>query len=220
MKDVTKAGVSAKVKKNGIIKLTIIATVAVIGIIFSVYSAFNMQYLFALLYFIAACLGVIYSIMKINTVLPPSIECDGKILSLTTWDNCIFPYDVNFKPSVFADFVPAKTKSFELTVSEISSVVIGSKGFIVRTSADSDIEHRFFEILGNNKKFHNIAKRSDIFYVKLKDGSVYFMSVDGFDANELYDIIDTIAHYVHGLEFKTNIRILRKKWEAGTLMRS
>jgi len=218
MKNIAKASVSAKVKKNGIIKLTSIATVSVIGIIFAVYSAFDSQYFFSLLYFVAACLGVIYSIMKINTLLPPSIECDGKILSLTTWDNCLFPFDVNFKPSVLADFVPAKTKSFEITVSEISSVVIGSKGFIIRTSVDSDADKRFYEILGNNKKFHSLAKRCDIIYVKLKNGNVYFMSVDRFDVNELYGIINTIAHYVHGLEFKTNIRILRKKWESVTLM--
>ena len=178
MKIITNAGVSAKVKKNGIIKLTVIATVAVTGIIFAVYSVFNAQYLFSLLYLLAAFLGVTYSVMKINTLLPPSIECDGKKLSLTTWDNCIFPYDVNFKPSVLADFVPAKTKTFEIPVSEISSIVIGSKGFIIRSSSDSGAEQRFFEILGNNKKFHNTAKRSDIFYVTLKDGNVYFMSVD------------------------------------------
>ena len=51
MKNIAKASVSAKVKKNGIIKLTSIATVSVIGIIFAVYSAFDSQYFFSLLYF-------------------------------------------------------------------------------------------------------------------------------------------------------------------------
>lgn len=214
MENITKAGISAKVKKQGIIKLTVIATVAVVGIIFSAYSLINSQYLFSLMYFIAACLGTIYSVMKINTILPPSIECDLHLLYMSTWDNCIFPYNVSFKPAWFADFIPAKTKCYEIPLCEISSVVIGSKAFIIRSLPDSNADAAFNRILHGNSRASEAAKRCDFFYVTLKSNSSFFMSVNGFDIDELYNIVDRIEHNVNALEFKTNIRLLRKKREA------
>ena len=216
MKIIARAGISSKVKSRAVIKLTIIATIAVIGVVFSAFSIFNAQYLFAVLYFFAATLGCMYFIIKLNTILPLQIECDGENLYLTTWDNCLFSHNINFKPVFFADFVPAKIKCIQIPLKEISSVVIGSRGFINRTLREALLTDSCFDNLPENKRLDDMSKRMDIFYAILKDGSTYYMSINDFDINEIYDVADTVCRYVPGFELKTNIRKLRKKWEAGS----
>ena len=217
MGSIAKAGLSAKFKRRNLIKLTVVATIAVIGIVMSVMSVLNAQYVFALLYFIAALLGTLYAIIKINTVLPPMIECDNECITLSTWDNGLFPFNIHFKPTFFADFIPAKTKSYEIPLSEIDSLLIGSKGFVSRTVSDSTLEGMYKDMFAGNRRLSELAKRCDILYLKLKSGRVYIMSVNDFDPDELYRIVDKVEHLVQGIDFKTNIRKLRKKRDAEIL---
>lgn len=217
MSSIAKAGLSAKFKRRNIIKLTIVATIAVVGIVMSVLSVINAQYLFAILYFIAALLGTLYAIIKINTVIPPYIECNHKSIILSTWDNGLFPFNIRFKPKFFSDFIPAKAKSYEIPLSEVDSILIGSKGFLLRNVSDGVLDGMFKEMFAGNRRLAELAKRCDILYLKLKGGRIYIMSVNDFNYDELYSVVDKVEHLVQGLEFKTNIRKLRKKRDAEIL---
>lgn len=210
MVSVVKVGPSARVRRRSLVKLSIVAAVSVTGIFMAVLSIINASYLFALLYMAAAVLGVLYSIIKINSILPPYAACDGRILYMNTWDNCFFPFNVSFRPKFFADFVPAKLITYEVPVEEIVDMAIGTKGFLSRTVKDELLEKKIADTVGDGGRLADLIKRCDILYVKLKNGAVCAMSVTDFDVEQLHRLVDLIEHCTHGLDFKTNLRKLRK----------
>lgn len=213
MANLVKAELSARVKRNNMIKLTLVATIAVIGILMAVVSVINGKYLFAVAYLLAAVLGVLYTIIKINATLPPYAACDGEKLYMNTWNNCFFPYNLDFKPKFFADFVPARIVTFELPLDEIDDMAIGTKGYLSRTLKNEKLDSRFAAIAAKNRRLATELKRLDILYVRLKSGRIYMMSVSDFDVESLYHLVDMIEHRTQGLEFKTNVRLLRRKRE-------
>ena len=53
----------------------------------------------------------------------------------------------------------------------------------------------------------------DILYARLANGEIYMMSVTDFDVDGLNDTVNAVMHGAHVSEFKTNMRLLRKKRE-------
>lgn len=208
---IIRADFGQKARRRNMIKLTVVATAALIGVVMAIISVIFSRYLSAVLYLAAAVLGVLYAIIKINTILPPYAAVDGERLYMNTWDNNFFPFNIDFKPTFFADFIPAGTVSYEIPLSEIDDMAIGTKGYLLRTVGDSEVARRMSEIQRHGKRLDTMMKRCDILYVKTKSGEVYMMSVSDFDVNELYRLVDFVEHSTRGLEFKTNLRILRKK---------
>lgn len=213
MEHLVRAGLGQRERRNNMIKLTLVATVAVVGILMAVISVINGAYVFAALYLLAAVLGVLYSIIKINAVLPPYAASDGERLYLSTWDNNFFPFNIDFRPAFLADFIPAKTLSYEIPVSEITGMAIGTKGYLLRALHDEKFAERMADISRRNRHIDGLMKRCDILYVRVRSGDIYMMSVSDFDINGLYRLVDVVEHSVRGLEFKTNLRKLRKKRE-------
>lgn len=213
MEHLVRVGLGQRERRNNMIKLTVVATVAVVGILMAVISVIKGAYLFALLYLLAAVLGVMYAIIKINAVLPPFAASDGKRLYLNTWDNNFFPFNIDFRPAFFADFVPAKTLSYEIPLSEITDMAVGTKGYLLRVLNDEKFAERMADISRRNRRIDGLMKRCDILYVKVRSGEIYMMSVSDFDINGLYRLVDTVEHSTRGLSFKTNLRKLRKKRE-------
>lgn len=213
MEHLVRAGLGQRERRNNIIKLTLVATVAVVGILMAVISVINGAYVFAALYLLAAVLGVLYSIIKINAVIPPYAASDGERLYLNTWDNNFFPFNIDFRPAFFADFIPAKTLSYEIPISEITDMAIGTKGYLLRVLHDEKFAERMVDISRRNRRIDGLIKRCDILYVKVRSGEIYMMSVSDFDINGLYRLVDVVEHSARGLEFKTNLRKLRKKRE-------
>lgn len=213
MERIVKAGLGAKVRRNNMIKLTIVATIAIVGIFMAVVSVIGGSYLLAIVYLAAAVLGVLYSIIKINTTLPPGISCDGEKLYMNTWDNNFFPFNINSKPIFFADFIPARTLTYEIELNAIEDMAIGTKGYLSRTLQDAEFDRRVAEVTRKNSRIASLVKRCDILYVRIKGGEIYLMTVNDFDVDELYRIVDMVEHLTHGLEFKTNLRKLRRKRE-------
>lgn len=213
MEHTVRAGISAKKKQNGIIKLTVVATAAVVGVLMTVVSLVHGAYLFALLYAAAALLGGLYAVIKINSILPPCAEASSEMLYMTTWDNSFFPFNIDFRPAFLADFIPAKTITYEIPMSEIADMAIGTKGYLARALNNPVFDARMNELTRKNHRLDTLLKRCDILYVRLKNDDVYMMSVSDFDVNELYRLVDIVEHATRGLEFKTNLRLLRKKRE-------
>ena len=213
MANSVKAELSATVKRINLIKIAVVATISVVGLILAAVSIFRGAFLFALAYLVAGVLGVLYTIIEINSTLPPSIECDGERLILNTWENGFFPYKIDFTPRFFADFVPAKSVSSTLPLDDITELAIGTKGFLTRTLKSREIEERLTEICLLSRRIEGYMKRCDILCVRLKDDSIHMMSVKDFDMDAMYKIIDMTEHRIQGLEFKTNVRKLRRKRE-------
>ncbi len=208
-----RAELSEKVKRQSLIKIAVVGTISVIGLILAVYSIVRLNFLFAFLYLVAGVMGALYTIIEINFSRVPFVECDGEKLVFSTWDNNIFPYKVDFKPKFFADFVPSKAVSYEITLDDVADMAIGSKGFLTKALKSLELDRKFAEFSVYSKRVEGFVKRCDILCVRLKDGSIYMMSVKSFDMDELYRIVDMTEHQVQGLEFKTSVRQLRKKRE-------
>ncbi len=208
-----KAELSEKVKKISLVKIAVVGTISIVGLIFSLCNLFGRGWIFALFYFVAGMMGVLYTVIEINLTRVPSVECDGETLWLNTWDNGIFPYRVDFKPRFFADFIPAKSESITLPLDEISDIAVGTMGFLRKTLKSQELDSEFSKFSHFSKRVGLYVKRCDIFCVRLKDGGIYMMSVKNFDMDGLYNIIDMIERSVQGVEFSTNIRKLRKKRE-------
>ncbi len=213
MANLVKAELAEKVKRGNIIKIALVATVSVIGLMLAAVSVINGSFIFAIAYFVAGILGVLYTIIKINATFPPSLQCDGEKLTISTWDNGFFPYKIDFKPAFFADFVPAKTVTNEIMVSQICDIAIGTRGYLSKTLKSYELDKRLREISSLSRRLDTVLKRCDIFYLRLKDDRIYTMSVSGFDIESLHALVDMIEHKTAGIEFKTNLRLLRRKRE-------
>lgn len=216
MTNFIKAELDAKVRTRSIVKIAVVATVSIAGLVLAVTSLIGGAFLYAAAYLVAGALGVLYAIIRINATFVQSVVLDGDRLTLNMWDNGFFPYNIHYKPRFFADFVPAKSVSYELNISDISDIVIGSSGFVAKTDADS-ISKRIAEVLDEDKSLERFLKRYDMLYVKLSDGGTYIMSVDSFDTDALYELVDYLERNVQGLEFKTNVRHLRRMRDSADL---
>ncbi len=208
-----KAELSERVKKQSLVKIAVVGTISLTGLILSVSSLIGRSWIFGLLYLVAGLMGALYTVIEINLTKVPSIECDGETLWLNIWDNGIFPYKFDFKPSFFADFIPSKNVREEIALADISDIAVGTMGFLTKTLKSQELDRRFAEFTDFSKRVALYVKRCDIFCVRLADGRIHMMSVKNFDIDRLYTIIDMIEHSVQGVEINTNIRKLRKKRE-------
>ncbi len=213
MATLVKAELCERVKRISYIKIAIVATISVVGIGLAIYSILKLSLLFALAYLVAGVMGVLYTIIEINSTLVPSVECDGENLLMNIWDNDVFPHRIDFKPRFFADFVPAKSVTYKVPLVDIIDLAIGTKGFLSRTMKSHELDERFLKLSGLSKRAAAFMKRCDILCVRTKDEKLYMMSVKDFDMEALYKIVDMTEHQIQGLEFKTSVRQLRKKRE-------
>ncbi len=213
MEEVLRAELSEKTKKINTVKISIVLSVSVLGLILAVLNLFLASFLFAVVYFVAGFLGLIYSVIIINETLVPRITVLENSLVLRTWDNGFLPYNIDFKPQFFGDFVPAKSVVYEIPLSDISGISIGSKGFLVKTVKDIELNNIFSDLLARCKRADGMIKRLNILVVKLRDGKVYAMNVDKFNFDALYEVVDYIEHRTQELLFNTNVRVLRRKRE-------
>ena len=208
-----KAELARKTKRLNAIKIALVAAISVIGLMLAAISVINGSYLFSTAYLIAGMLGVMYAVIKINSTFPPLITCDGQKLLVRMWDNGFFPYIIDFKPKFFADFMPAKTVTREIPLCEIADLAIGTRGFLSRTYKDYDLDEKLNRISQDSRRLESVMKRCDILYIRLNDGSVFAVSVTDFDVDELFALVDLIEHNAVGVEFKTNLRLLRRRRE-------
>ncbi len=217
MTDFIKAELVRKNKLGRIIRIAIVATASLVGLILALISLFKGDFLYTVAYLAASVLGVLYAVISINATFVQSVILDGDKLSLNTWNNGFFPFDIHYKPRFFADFVPAKSVTYEISITDIKEVCIGSKGFLLKAADKDAVTEKFDKILACDKGFDKLLRRYDILYVKTSDERVYMMEVNNFDADSLYAIMDNLERNVQGLEFKTNVRLLRRKKDSSKI---
>lgn len=191
-------------RRNYLIKISIVGTISLAGFVLGIYSIINSAPVFALWYFVAFTLGLSYCVIRINTVFPTYVAINDTQLILSTWDNGIMPYKIPDKPNFISDFVPEKVKTNEIYTDDIAEVYIGSKKYLNRNLKPCDYP-QIFEHLEKDKHYENMLRRMDFLYVLAKNGEHCFMSVTDFDIDGLADLVDTIEKNCMGVQIHINL---------------
>lgn len=208
MGNLIKASVNAKVRRNATIKISLVGTVAVLGLALSIYSLITNNLLFSVWYFVAFVLGLSYVVIRINAVFPTYVALENGNLIMSVWENGIVPYKLPEKPTFLSDFMPDKIKKDEVLAEEIAEIYIGSKRFFDRHLADESYPE-ILKRIGENRHFENAVKRMDFMLVIAKDGESCFMSVTDFDVNDLAELVDELEKSC--ADIKINIGIPKLK---------
>lgn len=204
MEGYKKASLSAKVWRNYIIKISLVGTVSLAGLVLAIASIVSGRFLFALWYLVAFCLGLSYVIIRINTALPTYIAVDGEKLIMSVWNNGVFPYKVDGKPSFISDFIPEKMRCDEIEFAEIDRIYIGSKRYLKKALDEAEYPQVIL-MLEEDKHIDAVLKKMDFVMVFTVSGESCFMSVTDFDIQALSDVIDIVERNCQGV--KINIHL-------------
>lgn len=209
MEYLSKVSIRDKVRRDHVIKISLVGSVSLLGLVLGIYSLVINNFLFALWYALAFVLGLSYVIIRINACFPTFIATDGEKVVLSRWKNGIMPYTLPEKPNFFSDFIPEKIKTSEIAMEDIDAVIIGSRRFLKKTLA----EEEYPEILARldfNKHFDNVLKRMDFIFVRTKTDENCFMSITDFDLLGVNDFLYVIEKKCPGVSIQVNIPKLVK----------
>lgn len=208
MEYVKKAAMSQRRKKLNIIIVSVMGAVCLVGILLAVYSIYKANYIYAALYTAAVILGLGYVIIKINSIMPLYIAADREKVYMQCWRNGAFPYNIEFKPSFFADFVPDKVVKREIPTESITRIYVGSKNYLARNLENTDFEKRTRII---EKKRHSAVRRLDFICITDKNNEIYFMPVSEIDPSALAELVNFIYRKNPDIEIKCNLREIRTR---------
>lgn len=211
MEYVKKAAMSQHTKKMKIIGISVMGAVCAVALVLAIMSIANANYLYALLYAAAAILAAAYVVIKINSVMPLYIAADDENVCIQNWRNGAFPYDINFKPSFFADFVPDRVIKTEIPIERITRIFVGSKNYLVRNLADTDFAKRAEAIEKARRTEKNAVRRMDFICISDTDGEIYFMPVNDIDYAALAELVNYIFRKKPDIEIKCNLRDIRTR---------
>lgn len=211
MEYVKKASMSPHKKKMKIIGISIIGAVCLVAVLLAVLSICKANYIYAVLYIVAALLAAAYVIIKINSVMPLYIAADDNNVYIQCWRNGAFPYDINFKPAFFADFVPDKVIKKEIPIEKITRVFVGSKNYLARNLEDTDFAARAAAIEKNRGTEKNAVRRMDFICIADNSGEIYFMPVTDIDSSSLAELVNYIYRKKPDTEIKCNLREIRTR---------
>ena len=212
METLKKVSVSKKVRRSATVKISVVGTAAILGLVLSMYSLFTANLLFAVWYFVAFVLGLSYAVIRINAVFPSYVSISEDKLVMSVWENGVMPYRIPEKPSFLSDFMPERIKKDEIALSEISEVYIGSKRFFDRTVKD-EYYPEILKTIGGDRHFESAVKRMDFMLVIAKDGEKCFMSVTDFDIAGLSDILYEIEKNCAGVQVYVGLPKLKRMRE-------
>lgn len=203
MEYLSRVSLKPKVRREYIIKISLVGSVSLLGLVLSLYSLVIGSYLFALWYFAAFILGLAYVIIRINTVFPTYIAADSERVILSVWKNGVMPYTLPEKPTFISDFIPERVKTVEISMTDIDTVIIGSRRYLLKTLPTEDYP-KILKQLDNDKHFSSVLKRMDFIYIQAKDGENCFMSITDFDINELLSFVGVVEKHCTGVKILTN----------------
>lgn len=209
MEYLLKVSIGDKVRRDQVIKISLVGSISLLGLVLGVYSLIINNFLFALWYALAFILGLSYVIIRVNACFPTFIATDGERVILSRWKNGIVPYTLPEKPNFFSDFIPEKVKTSEIAMEDVDEIIVGSRRFLKKTLT----EEEYPEILARleiNKHFDNVLKRMDFIFVRTKEGENCFMSITDFDLFGIRDFLDIIEKNCPGVQILINIPKLVK----------
>ncbi len=204
MEYLSKASLNKRARRDYMIKISLIGSISLVGLVLAICSMFVGDFLFAAWYIAASVLGVSYVIIKINTAFPTYIATDGEKVVLSVWKNGVMPYTLPEKPTLISDFIPESVKTIEVTMDDIATVIIGSRKFLKR-HLDEEEYPEILTRLDADKHFDKILKRMDFVYIRTKTDENCFMPITDFDTEEILELVSTIEKYCNGVQIMTNI---------------
>lgn len=204
MEFLSKASLSKKVRRDYIIKISLVGSVSLAGLLLAVYSIISQSFGFALWYLAAFVLGLSYVIIRINTAFPTYVAADSEQVVLSCWKNGVMPYTMPEKPTLISDFIPERIKVFQIPMSDIDTILLGSKRYFEKCIPEEEMPEMLVR-LSQNKHYAGQLKRMDFILVKTKYADNCFMSITDFDPNELLDFVGTVEKHCNGVRIKTNI---------------
>lgn len=184
--------------------ICITASISLLGLVMAVYSIVKVKLVFALIYVVAAALGLIYAVMRINTVVPSYIARKDGYLYFQTWQG-LFPFRTD--KGFAGEYIPAKTILKKIDISKINRIYLGTRNYLVKLLESGKFAD---ELADAKKKYESIVKRMDFIYISTKDGNEVFMSVTDFDDEEIADILKPIVDANDRIDFKCNNRVISK----------
>ena len=209
MEYLSKVSIRDKVRRDHVIKISLVGSVCLLGLVLGIYSLAINNFLFALWYALAFVLGLSYVIIRINACFPTFIATNGEKVVLSRWKNGIMPYTLPEKPNFISDFIPEKVQTSEIAMEDIDAVVIGSRRFLNKNLSEEEYPE-ILKRLDLNKHFDNVLKRMDFIFVRTKNDENCFMSITDFDLSGVNDFLDVIEKNCPGVSIQINIPTLVK----------
>lgn len=209
MEYVKKAAMSQHKKKMKIISISMMGAVCAAAVALAVMSLPNGVY--AGLYFFAALLAAVYTVIQINSVMPLYIAADEKNVCMQCWRNGAFPYNINFKPAFFADFIPDKVVKKEIPIEKIEKVYAGSKNYLARNLEDTDFAERAAAIEKARRTEKNAVRRMDFICIADTDGEIAFMPINDIDPAALAELVNYLLRKKPEIAVKCNLREIRTR---------
>lgn len=211
MKFLNKARTSKGYRRKNEIIIGFVGLLSCFGLVMLIYEFISRNVLFGISYSIATFLGFTYVIIRVNTVFATYLAVDNENLYMKNWENDFLPYNTGCRIKLICEFIPAKTKISEVSVDEISRIVIGTKNFIKRNISEGS---RFGEEI---KKFENsrdyykkkTISSMDLFYIETYDGTCCYMPIDKFETSNVIRIVKELVKRNSGISLKVNSRDYR-----------
>ena len=192
-------------KIKGILAIALLCCVACASIVLGIYSIINQSFLYFIIYLIAFFLSAVYTIMKINTVMPTFIANEDENLYMRYWENGFFPFRTN--KGLAGEFIPEKVKNSKIMIMGISKIFFGTGNYITRTMPESEFAEIYTEY---KKKYSGILRRTDFIHLTLINGKERYMSVSDYDYEKMAEIIKELQNVNPALEFVTSNRKMKK----------
>lgn len=191
------------------IKISLVGSFSLAGLVLAIYSCVVGNYIYAAWYLAAFVLGMSYTIIRINAVFPTYLATDGERIVMSVWKNGVMPYTLPEKSTLISDFVPERVKTIEIEMNDVDTVIIGSRKYL-RRNLDDEEYPEILKRLEADRHFDGALKRMDFVYIRTKNGENSFMSVTGFDVAELSEFIKHVEALCNGVKIMTNIPKLVK----------
>lgn len=190
---------------KSIIICAVLMVLALTALGLAVYNIIKLKFLFVLGYLIGIILACAVVIMRMNTAFATKIMADRKTVVFYAWENMFVPYKADFSFKFLRDFVPAKTKTEKILISDITDIYIGTRSYILRSSDDGFSDAILSLISEDDMK--KIAK-SDLFCIKAAS-RYYVMSIDNFDTRAIGKVVSTIIRANESIELHTSSKKYR-----------
>ena len=205
MNFLNKAVIEKNKKIRGVFAIALLCCVACAAVVLGVYSIIKQNFFFVIVYLIAFFLSTVYTIIKINTVMPTFIANDEENLYMRYWVNGFFPFRTD--KGFVGEFIPEKIKSSKIMLKGISKMFFGTGNYITRTMPECEFAELYTEY---KKKYSGILKRIDFIHITLIDGQERYMSVSDYDYEKMAEIIKDIKKVNPEFEFVTSNRKMKK----------
>ena len=207
-----RACTNPRYRRTNAVIIVICAMLTVFSLVMAVVSIAQQRFLFMAAWLIAMVLLGTYIIIRINTIFVTSISTDMTNLYMKNWSKDFLPYDYGYKIKILSEFVPAKTKTLEIPISEIRTVIIGTKNYIKRNLTTDTAFKKNIRALENSKDFYRKRTISsmEIFYVETHDGDCCYMPVVQFGIKDMVKILQAVLYRNPGVVIKSASRAYKR----------